>query len=82
MFINMRLKYKNRVLKLCRPLPIEAIDSITIVSDIYRDLTSAASSMAEVTEGPVTLEETTDTELGTDVMNNEDVAQGAIDLAG
>ena len=58
-----------------------AIDTIIIVSDIYRDLMTAASTMAGVTEGPVTVEETTDTELGTDVTNQEDAAQGAIDLA-
>ena len=39
-----------------------AIDTIIIVSDIYRDLMTAASTMAEVTEGPVTVEETTDTD--------------------
>jgi len=59
-----------------------AIDTIIIVSDIYRDLMTAASTMAGVTEGPVTVEETTDTELGTDVTNKEDAAQGEIDLAG
>ena len=58
-----------------------AIDTIIIVSDIYRDLMTAATTMAGVTEGPVTDEETTDTELGTDVTNEEDAAQGAIDLA-
>ena len=58
-----------------------AIDTIIIVSDIYRDLTTAASSMARVTEGPVTVEETTDTELTTNVTE-EDVAQAAVDLVG
>jgi len=38
--------------------------------------------MTGVTEGHVTVEETTDTELGTNVTNEEDVAQGAVDLAG
>jgi len=42
----------------------------------------AASSMAGVTGGPVTVDETTDTELGINVTNEEDVAQGAVDLAG
>jgi len=58
-----------------------AIDTIIIVSDIYRDLMTTASTMAGVTEGPVTVEETTDTELGTDITNKEDAAQCAIDLA-
>ena len=58
-----------------------AIDTITMVSDIYRDLTTAASSTTGVTEGHVTVEETIDTELGTNVTNEEDVAQGAVDLA-
>jgi len=38
--------------------------------------------MAGVTEGPVTVEETIDTELGTNVTNEEDVALSAVDLAG
>jgi len=59
-----------------------AIDTIIIISDIYRDLMTAASTMAGVTEGPVTVQETTDTELGTEITNEEDAAQGAIDQAG
>jgi len=61
---------------------VVAIDTIIIVSDIYRDLTTAASSMAGVTEGPVTVEETTDTEMTTNVTKEEDVAQAAVDLEG
>jgi len=61
---------------------VEAIDTIIIVSDIYRDLITTASTMARMTGSPVTLQETTDTELGTEITNEEDAAQGAIDLAG
>jgi len=81
MFINMRLKHICRVLKLSRPLPSGSYwHRLFNVSVIYRDLTTDASSMAEVTGGPVTVDETTDTELGINVTNKEDVAQ--VDLAG
>ena len=60
---------------------MEAIDTIIIVSEVYRDLMTIASTMAGMTEGPVTVQETTDTELGTEITNEEDAAQGAIDLA-